>query len=95
MISRKKVHQGNSDSRSGSLSLFHYSAEEEEEARCNCSYKMDYCKGEKSFERGQIAVMTVLPRKAFNLLVIATSGVYAGIAVFWVTFAYLALIVFI
>ncbi|GLJ39047.1 hypothetical protein SUGI_0796030 [Cryptomeria japonica] len=73
------------------LSLFHYSAEEEEEVRCNCSYKMESSKGEKSFEREQIAVMTVFPRKAFNLQIIATSRIYPGVALFWVVFAYLAL----
>ncbi|GLJ39059.1 hypothetical protein SUGI_0796250 [Cryptomeria japonica] len=65
------------------MSLLHYSAAQEE------SYKMESGnKGNKSFEMGN---RPVFRRKAFNPLVIATSGFYVGVALFWVAFAYLSL----
>ncbi|GLJ39056.1 hypothetical protein SUGI_0796190 [Cryptomeria japonica] len=64
------------------MSLLHYSAAEEE------SYKMESSKGNKSFEMGY---RPAFRRKAFNPLVTAISGFYAGIALFWMAFAYLAL----
>ncbi|GLJ39061.1 hypothetical protein SUGI_0796290 [Cryptomeria japonica] len=67
------------------LSVLHYSAEEEE-ARFRCSYKM-----KKSFEIGNCSKMTAFPRKGFSPLVIAIFAVYAGVALFWVAFAYLSL----
>ncbi|GLJ39049.1 hypothetical protein SUGI_0796060 [Cryptomeria japonica] len=71
------------------MSLLHYSAAQEEEARCRYSYKMESSKGNKSFEMGN---RPAFRRKAFNNpLVIATSGVYGGVALFWVAFAYLSL----
>ncbi|GLJ39060.1 hypothetical protein SUGI_0796260 [Cryptomeria japonica] len=70
------------------MSLLHYSAAQEEEARCRYSYKMENSKGNKSFEIGNRQAFS---RKAFNPLVTAISGFYAGVALFWVAFAYLAL----
>lgn len=69
------------------LSLLHYSAEEEE-ARCRCSCNME-SKGKKSFEMGNCNNRRVFTRKHFNPVVIAISGVYAGVALFWVAFAFL------
>ncbi|GLJ39052.1 hypothetical protein SUGI_0796130 [Cryptomeria japonica] len=69
------------------MSLLHYSSAEEE-ARCRYSYKMESGKGNKSFEMGN---RPAFRRKAFNPLVTVISGFYAGVALFWVAFAYLAL----
>ncbi|GLJ39045.1 hypothetical protein SUGI_0796000 [Cryptomeria japonica] len=65
------------------LSVLHYSAEEEG-TQCRCSYKV-----KKSFEMGNCSNRTFFPRKGFNPPVFATSGVFAGVALFWVAFAYL------
>ncbi|GLJ39050.1 hypothetical protein SUGI_0796110 [Cryptomeria japonica] len=65
------------------LSLLHYSAEEGD-ALFRCSYKV-----KKSFEMGNCSNRTFFPRKDFNPLVFATYGIFAGVALFWVAFAYL------
>ncbi|GLJ39046.1 hypothetical protein SUGI_0796020 [Cryptomeria japonica] len=65
------------------LSALHYSAQEED-ARFRCSYKV-----KKSFEMANCSNRTFFPRKDFNSQVFATCWVFAGIALFWVAFAYL------